>query len=69
MPTGKWNSFGPDGRRYTIAGATNQVIAYDSTGKETIMADSIAGNDIVVANNGNIYVTRRMELKSQAKFT
>lgn len=50
-------SFGPDGRRYTIAGATDQVIAYDSTGKETIIADSISGNDIVVANNGNIYVT------------
>jgi len=50
-------SFGPDGRRYTIAGATNEVIAYDSTGKETIIADSISGNDIIVANNGNIYVT------------
>jgi gluconolactonase len=50
-------SFGPDGKRYTIAGATDQVIAYDPTGKETIIADSISGNDIVVANNGNIYVT------------
>ncbi len=50
-------SFGPDGRRYTIAGATNQVIAYDAAGKETIIADSISGNDIVVANNGNVYVT------------
>jgi len=50
-------SFGPDGRRYVIAGATNQVIAYDAAGKETIISDSISGNDIVVANNGNIYVT------------
>jgi gluconolactonase len=50
-------SFGPDGRRYVIAGATNQVIAYDAGGKETIIADSISGNDIVVANNGNVYVT------------
>ncbi len=50
-------SFGPDGRRYVIAGATNQVIAYDAAGKETIIADSISGNDIVVANNGNVYVT------------
>jgi sugar lactone lactonase YvrE len=33
------------------------VIAYDSAGKETIIADSISGNDIVVAYNGNIYVT------------
>jgi gluconolactonase len=50
-------SFGPDGRRYVIAGATKQVIAYDKSGQETIIADSISGNDIVVAFNGNIYVT------------
>jgi gluconolactonase len=50
-------SFGPDGRRYVIAGATNQVIAYDASGGETIIADSISGNDIVVAYNGNVYVT------------
>lgn len=50
-------SFGPDGRRYVIAGATNQVIAYDASGKETIITDSISGNDIAVAYNGNIYVT------------
>lgn len=50
-------SFGPDGRRYAIAGATRQVIAYDASGKETIIADSISGNDIVVAYNGNVYVT------------
>jgi gluconolactonase len=50
-------SFGPDGRRYVIAGATNQVIAYDAAGKETIIADSISGNDIAVAGNGNVYVT------------
>ena len=50
-------SFGPDGRRYVIAGATRQVIAYDAAGQETIIADSISGNDIVVAYNGNVYVT------------
>ena len=50
-------SFGPDGRRYVIAGATNQVIAYNGAGEESALADSISGNDIVVAHNGNIYVT------------
>jgi gluconolactonase len=50
-------SFGPDGRRYVIAGATNQVIAYNAAGEESVLADSISGNDIVVAHNGNIYVT------------
>ena len=50
-------AFGPDGKRYVAAGGTRQVIRYDADGKETVLADSIAGNDIVVASNGNIYVT------------
>jgi gluconolactonase len=50
-------SFSADGKRYVVAGATNQLIAYDENGKETVIADSIAGNDLVVANNGNIYIT------------
>jgi gluconolactonase len=50
-------SFGPDGRRYVIAGATKQVIAYETSGLESVIADSISGNDIVVAHNGNVYVT------------
>jgi sugar lactone lactonase YvrE/enterochelin esterase-like enzyme len=50
-------SFGPDGKRYTVAGGTKQILSYDANEKETIVADSIAGNDLVVAKNGNIYVT------------
>ncbi len=50
-------AFGPDGKRYVAAGGTWQVIRYDADGKETVLADSIAGNDLVVASNGNIYVT------------
>ncbi|PWT73477.1 MAG: gluconolactonase [Bacteroidetes bacterium] len=50
-------SFGPDGRRYVVAGATKQIICYDTKGKEIVIADSIAGNDLVVGHNGNIYVT------------
>jgi gluconolactonase len=49
--------FGPDGNRYTMAGATKQVLRYDVNEKETVVADSVSGNDLVVANNGNIYVT------------
>jgi sugar lactone lactonase YvrE len=30
---------------------------YDSRGKATTIADGLVGNDIVVAHNGNIYVT------------
>ena len=49
--------FGADGKRYTVAGGTKQILSYDANEKETVIADSIAGNDLVVANNGNIYVT------------
>ena len=50
-------SFGADGKRIVAAGATKQIISYDANEKETILADSIAGNDLVAAKNGNIYVT------------
>ena len=49
--------FGPDGKRYTVAGGTKQILSYDSKEKETVIADSVSGNDLVIANNGNIYVT------------
>ena len=50
-------SFGADGKRYTVAGGTKQILSYDANEKETIIADSIAGNDLIVAHNGNMYVT------------
>jgi len=50
-------SFGADGKRYTAAGGTKQILSYDKNEKETVVADSISGNDLIVANNGNIYVT------------
>ncbi len=49
--------FGADGKRYTAAGGTSQVLSYDAGEKETVVADGVAGNDLVVAKNGNIYVT------------
>ena len=50
-------SFGPDGNYYTAAGGTQQVLRYDKQGRVAVVADSVAGNDITVASNGNIYVT------------
>jgi gluconolactonase len=50
-------AFGPDGKRYVVAGATKQILSYDVNGKEAVVADNISGNDIIVAKNGNIYVT------------
>jgi gluconolactonase len=50
-------SFDTDGKRTVVAGGTMQVIKYDEKENATIVADSIKGNDIVVAKNGNMYIT------------
>jgi sugar lactone lactonase YvrE len=34
-----------------------QILAYDENGKSSVVAEGIKGNDIVVAHNGNIYIT------------
>jgi sugar lactone lactonase YvrE len=49
--------FGANGKRYEVAGATKQIISYDKSEKATIVVDSFPGNDLVVAGNGNIYVS------------
>ncbi|MEO6000381.1 MAG: SMP-30/gluconolactonase/LRE family protein [Chitinophagaceae bacterium] len=49
--------FGPDGKRYVVAGETKQILSYDTKEKVTMVADTTSGNDLVVAKNGNIYVT------------
>ncbi len=54
--------FTADNKMITCTGGwsnppTKQVHSYDVSGKMTVLADSIAGNDVVVAQNGNIYVT------------
>lgn len=50
-------AFGPDGRLYAVATGTRQVLAYDTAGRVSVIAEEIAGNDVIVANNGNVYVT------------
>ena len=50
-------AFDAAGKRYVVAGGTRQIISYDRTGKETVLADTIKGNDFVLARNGNMYVT------------
>lgn len=52
------NCFGADGKRYSNAAVTKQIISYDAAdNKATIVAGDVDGNDLVVAKNGNIYVT------------
>jgi sugar lactone lactonase YvrE len=49
--------FGADGKRYEVAGGSKQIMRYDTNEKGTAIVDSFPGNDLVVAGNGNIYVT------------
>jgi gluconolactonase len=50
-------AFSADGKRYLVANERKQILMYDLQGKETVFADNISGNDVVITNNGNIYVT------------
>ena len=50
-------AFGPDGRLYLVMSGEQKVVAYDGAGKSKVVAEGFVGNDIVVAHNGNIYVT------------
>ena len=49
--------FDADGKRYTTAAETKQIISYDGSEKPTVVANNIDGNDLVLAHNGNMYVT------------
>ena len=50
-------AFGPDGRLYAVATGSRQIIAYDTGGRAAVIAEDIAGNDLVIAHDGDIYVT------------
>jgi len=47
--------FGIDGSRYEVG--SRQVIRYDASGKATVIGNNLSGNDLVVAHNGNVYVS------------
>jgi gluconolactonase len=50
-------AFGPDGMRYTATTATNQILRYNADNKVKVIAIGIQGKNLVVAKNGNVYVT------------
>jgi sugar lactone lactonase YvrE len=54
---GDGQAFGPDDRLYAVAGGAQKILAYDSTGKSTIIAEGFKGNDLVVRHDGLVYVT------------
>ena len=54
---GDGQSFAPDGRLIAVAGGVEKILAYDASGNVKEIASGFRGNDLVVARNGNMYVT------------
>ena len=49
--------FGPDGRLYACQNGKKRIVAYDTDGKESVIAEEIESNDLAVTHQGEIYVT------------
>ncbi|HKQ37407.1 MAG TPA: SMP-30/gluconolactonase/LRE family protein [Verrucomicrobiae bacterium] len=49
--------FGPDGRLFACANGKKAIVAYETSGKESTVAEDITSNDLVVNHKGEIYVT------------
>ncbi len=59
-------AFGPEGKLYAVATGGSKIVAYNADGQASVIAEGFAGNDIVVAHNGNVYVTDPSASRSNA---
>ena len=50
-------AFDSNGNRYVVSRGASQIVKFDAENKEIIIIENQAGNDLVVAKNGNIYIT------------
>jgi gluconolactonase len=48
---------GPDGRLFACQNAKKRIVAYDKAGKESVIAEGAACNDLAVTAKGDIYFT------------
>ena len=64
---GDGQAFGPDGRLYANAGATEQVLAWDADGKSSVFADGFKGNDLVVRHDGSLFATAPFATPNDSK--
>lgn len=57
--TGKANGlmFGANGRLVACANGDKQIVAYDESGKKTVIASNVESNDLCIGLSGNLYVT------------
>jgi sugar lactone lactonase YvrE/enterochelin esterase-like enzyme len=49
--------FGPGGRLYACQHGRRRIVAYDSVGKESVIAEDAGSNDLAVNSRGQIYFT------------
>ncbi|HEX3871302.1 MAG TPA: SMP-30/gluconolactonase/LRE family protein [Pirellulales bacterium] len=49
--------FGPDGLLYACQNGNRRIVAYDASGKETVIAEDVDSNDLVVGRSLSIYLT------------
>lgn len=49
--------FGPDGRLYACQNGRRRIVAYDAQGKETVIVEDVASNDLALTTRGEIYFT------------
>ncbi len=49
--------FGPDGLLYACQNGKKQIVAFDSSGAEKVIAEGVKSNDLVVRRDGGIYFT------------
>jgi len=49
--------FGPDGRLYACQNGRKRIVAYSRDGAESVIAEGVTSNDIVVNRKGEIYFT------------
>lgn len=49
--------FGPDGKLYACQNGKKRIVAYDGDGHETVMAEEVNSNDLVVNCQGDIFFT------------
>jgi sugar lactone lactonase YvrE/enterochelin esterase-like enzyme len=50
-------TFGPGGKLFVCQAARRRIVAYDPAGAETIVADDLDCNDLVVSHKGDLWVT------------